>query len=51
MEVSGQLQAPAALISGTHWIGEWVGPIAGMDAVEKKRILPLPGIEPQPPCQ
>jgi hypothetical protein len=35
---------------GTHWIGGWVGPRAGLDAVEKRRILPLPGTEPQPSC-
>jgi hypothetical protein len=28
----------------THWIGGWVGPRAGLDALEKKKkILPLPG--------
>jgi hypothetical protein len=31
---------------GTHWIGDWVGPRAGMDAVEKVKSFPLPGIEP-----
>jgi len=35
MEVSGQLHAPAALLPrkespGTHWIGGWVGPRAGI---------------------
>jgi hypothetical protein len=25
---------------GTHWIGGWVGPRAGLDAVEKRKILP-----------
>jgi hypothetical protein len=39
MEVSGQLNAPAALprrkSPGTHWRGGRVGPIAGRDAVEK----------------
>jgi hypothetical protein len=38
MEVSGQLQAPATLprgnSPGTHWIGSWVGPKVGLDAVE-----------------
>jgi hypothetical protein len=29
-----------------HCIGEWVGPRAGLDAVEKKNLLPLPGTEP-----
>jgi hypothetical protein len=37
MEVSGQLHASAALppgkATGTHWIGGWVGPRAGLDAV------------------
>jgi len=32
---------------GTHWIGGWVGPRAGLDAVAKrKKALSLPGIEP-----
>jgi len=44
MEVSGQLHAPAALLSGgigpvTHWIGGWVGPRACMDAVAKRKSL------------
>jgi hypothetical protein len=36
MEASGQLHAP-----GTHWIGGWVGPRAGLDAVEngEEKIL------------
>jgi hypothetical protein len=29
---------------GTHWIGGWVGPRTGLDFVEKRNILPLPGI-------
>jgi hypothetical protein len=52
MEVSGQLRAPAALtpspgdkVACTHWIGG-VGPIVGLEAVEKTKNLPLPGIEP-----
>jgi hypothetical protein len=44
MEVSGQLLAPAAFLSGeratgTHWIGGWVGPRVGLDAVEKRKIV------------
>jgi hypothetical protein len=44
MEVSGQLHVPAALppgekAPGTHWIGGWVGPSVGLDAVEKRKIL------------
>jgi hypothetical protein len=43
MEVSGQIHAPVALppgkgASGTHWIGGWVGPIAVLDAVMKRKI-------------
>jgi hypothetical protein len=30
----------------TQSIGGWVGPRAGLDAVEKRKILPLSGIEP-----
>jgi hypothetical protein len=43
-EVSGQLHAPAARIRGTHWVGGWMGPRAGLDAVEKRKI-PSPGRE------
>jgi hypothetical protein len=44
MEVSGQLHASAALPTGksppsTHWIGGWVDPRVGLDAVEKRKIL------------
>jgi hypothetical protein len=48
MDVSGQLHAPAALhpgerVPGIHWIGGWVGPRAGLDAVTKReKFLPLP---------
>jgi hypothetical protein len=28
-----------------HWIGDWVGPRAGLDDVERKKILYLPGFE------
>jgi hypothetical protein len=44
MEVSGQLHAPDALLRdkspGTHWIGGWVGPRAGRDALVK-RLIPI----------
>jgi hypothetical protein len=33
--------------TGTHWIGGWVGPRTGLDVVEKRNILPLPGIQPR----
>jgi hypothetical protein len=31
--------------SGTHWIGGWVGLRAGLDDVEKRKFLTLPGLE------
>jgi hypothetical protein len=37
--------APEEIAPGTHWIGGWVGHRRGLDAMEKKEILPLPGIE------
>jgi hypothetical protein len=41
MRVGGQLHAPATLppgkIPGTHCIGGWVGPRAGLDGCEKSR--------------
>jgi hypothetical protein len=53
MEASGQLRSLAALTveegaSGTHWIGGWLGPTAGLEAVDKIETLPLPGFKPQP---
>jgi hypothetical protein len=30
----------------THWVGGWVDPRAGLDAVMKRKIFPLLGIEP-----
>jgi hypothetical protein len=46
MAVSRKLHAPAALRApGTHWLEKWVGPRAGLVAVEKES-LPLPGNEP-----
>jgi hypothetical protein len=45
MEVSDQLHAPTALLlreraPGTHWIGYWVGPRAGLDVVKNSHALP-----------
>jgi hypothetical protein len=42
MEVSCQLHAPGFFspgvrVPGTHWIGGWMGPIAGLDAVEYRK--------------
>jgi hypothetical protein len=47
MEASIQLHDPIAFFSeeeapGMHCIGGWMGPVAGLNAVEKKKILPLP---------
>jgi hypothetical protein len=33
---------------GTHWIGGWVDPRAGLDDVEKRKFLALPGLELRP---
>jgi hypothetical protein len=39
MEESGQLHAPATLPAGKETpIGGWVGPRAGVDAVEKRNL-------------
>jgi hypothetical protein len=47
--VSGQLHALAALprrkSPGAHSIWGWVGPRAGLDDVEKRKNLTLPGLE------
>jgi hypothetical protein len=32
-------------VPGTNWIGGWVGPISGLDDVEKRKLLSLPGLE------
>jgi hypothetical protein len=36
--IDPRFQAP-----GTHWIGGWVGPRAGLDNVGKRKFLTLPG--------
>jgi hypothetical protein len=38
---------PGEIVSGTHWIGGWVGPRTGLDQ-KKRKFLPLSGIEPWP---
>jgi hypothetical protein len=30
---------------GVHWVGGWVDPITGLDDVEKKKFLIIPGLE------
>jgi hypothetical protein len=37
---------PRERAPGAHWIRGWVGPRTGLDVVEKRNILPLPGIQP-----
>jgi hypothetical protein len=39
---------PEETSPGTHWIGGWVGPRTGLDDAERKKILPLPGLELRP---
>jgi hypothetical protein len=50
--VNGQIQAPADFTAekapGTHWIGDWVDSRGGLDEVEKKQFLTLPGLELRP---
>jgi hypothetical protein len=31
-----------------HWIGGWVGPIAGLDKIEKRKFFILPDSNPCP---
>jgi hypothetical protein len=33
---------------GTHWIGGWVGRTTGLDDVERRKMLPLLGLELRP---
>jgi hypothetical protein len=36
---------PGEIASGTHWIGGWVDPRTGLDDVEKRKFLTVPGLE------
>jgi hypothetical protein len=36
---------PVERAPGTHWIKGWVNPRAGLDDVENKKFLTLPGLE------
>jgi hypothetical protein len=51
VEMSGHLHSPAALsgerVTGTHWIGGWMGSTAGPDAMKYKKVLAPVGTEPQ----
>jgi hypothetical protein len=39
---------PGERALGTHWIGGWVDPRAGLADVEKRKFLTLPGLELRP---
>jgi hypothetical protein len=39
---------PGERAPGTHWIGGWVDPRAGLDDLEKRKFLILPRLELQP---
>jgi hypothetical protein len=39
---------PRPLSPGAHWIGGWVDPRAGLDDLENRRLLTLPGVELRP---
>jgi hypothetical protein len=39
---------PGEIAPSTDWIGGWVGSRAGLDAVEKRKTLPLPRIVSRP---
>jgi hypothetical protein len=41
---------PSRFNPGTHWIGGWVGPRAGLDNAEKRKFLTLLGLELRPLC-
>jgi len=34
----GQLHAVAVCNTGTHWVGGWVGPRVGLDAVARRKV-------------
>jgi hypothetical protein len=36
---------PGRFTPNTHWIGGWVDPRAGLDDLEKRKFLTLPGLE------
>jgi hypothetical protein len=40
--------APGKEPPGTHWIGAWVGLRAGLNAMEKRKTLPLKIVEHRP---
>jgi hypothetical protein len=36
---------PREIAPGNHWIGGWVGLRTSLDAVERRKILPLLGLK------
>jgi hypothetical protein len=36
---------PGKELPGTHWIGGWIGPRAGLDDVERRKIVHLLGLK------
>jgi hypothetical protein len=36
---------PGERAPGTRWIGGWVNPRAGLDDIEERKFLTLPGLE------
>jgi hypothetical protein len=48
--VGGEWSAsrPGRFTPGTHWIGGWVDPRAGLEDVEKRKFLTLSGLELRP---
>jgi hypothetical protein len=42
---------PGETAPGTHWIGVWVDPRAGLDNVEKRKFLNLLRLELRPLCR
>jgi hypothetical protein len=39
---------PGRFTPGTHWVGGWVVPTAGLDGMEKRKFLTLTGLELRP---
>jgi hypothetical protein len=39
---------PGEVAPGVHWIGGWMGPRIGLDDVEKRKFVTLPGLELRP---
>jgi hypothetical protein len=39
---------PCRFTPGTHWIGSWVDPRAGLDNLERRKFLPPPGLNSDP---